>query len=151
MDEKHSIKPKINHPVSKEKGQLIKDPSHQQKSGSKAELLAHQIKEAFRDQPLIDCYLKELKAKYPRHMVDQLKVMESVIRNYPQHIHLGLEKAQTLNLISANDFRDIVFSLHKEAECQTPSVFTSDPKYSHLKAVERDADFYLKVLRGVDL
>lgn len=139
-----------DHPISKEKGQLIKDPSHQRRNSSKVELLAHQVREAFTDHHLIDWYLNELKAKYPRHMIDQLKVMENVIRNHPEHIHVGLEKAKILNLISANDFRDIVFSLHKETESETPVVYKADQRYSYLKTAERDADLYLKVLGGMD-
>ena len=107
------------------------------------------MREAFNDQALIDWYLEELKAKYPRHMIDQLMVMVNVIKNYPKHIHLGLEKAKTLNLISANDFRDIVFSLHKEAEIEPLPLNEVDKRYSHLKAIERDTDLYLKVLGGM--
>lgn len=72
-----------------------------------------------------------MKAKYPRHMSDQLKVMENVIRNYPEFIHPGLEKAKILNLIRANDFCDIVFSLHKESQSETPTVRGLDKRYSH--------------------
>lgn len=138
-----------DHQISKDKGQLIKDPSHQRGKNSKAELLSHQVREAFNNQALIDWYLEELKAKYPRHMIDQLMVMVNVIKNYPEHIHLGLEKAKALNLISANDFRDIVFSLHKEAEIEPLRLNEVNKRYSHLKVIERDTDLYLKVLGGM--
>jgi hypothetical protein len=139
-----------DHLISKEKGKLIKDPTHKPGKNSKVELLSHQVREAFENQSLIDWYLYELKTKYPRHMIDQLKVMQNVIRNHPEHIQAGLEKAKTLNLISANDYRDIVFSLHREAKLEMPTISEVEGRYSHLKAVERDTDLYLKVLGGMD-
>ena len=87
-----------DHQISKEKGQLIKDPSHQRGKNSKVELLAHQVRESFEDLPLIDWYLKELKAKYPRHMIDQLKVMENVIKTHPEHIHSWIGESENTKL-----------------------------------------------------
>ena len=81
--------------------------------------------------------------------IDQLKVMDNAIKSYPDFIDAGLEKAKMLNLISANDFRDIVFSLHKEAAEPITHSTGSDSKYSHMKAVERDTGLYLKVLGGM--
>jgi len=139
-----------DHPISKEKGKLIKDASHERGKSSKTELLSHQVREAFEESHLIDWYLNELKAKYPRHMIDQLKVMQNVIRTHPEQIQAGLEKAKTLNLISANDYRDIVYSLHREAAVLPSPISETDGKYDHLKAVERDTDLYVKVLGGVN-
>lgn len=75
--------------------------------------------------------------------------MQNVIRTHPAQIQAGLEIVKTLNLISSNDYRDIVYSLHREAVILPSPISETDGKYDHLKAVERDTDLYVKVLGGV--
>lgn len=136
------------HLISEEKGKVIRDPAHKKEQGSKSTLLIHQIKEFFQDQELITWYLDELKRKYPRHLVDQLKVMKTTIETHPEQIEHGLEQAKLLNLISANHFRDIVYSLAEEAGKKSAVTAQENTKFGHLKAVERPIDFYVHMMGG---
>ncbi|WP_391203172.1 hypothetical protein [Psychrobacillus sp. L4] len=92
--------------------------------------------------------MDELNKKYPRHLVDQFKVLQMVIRNHPDYLEEALETVKTLNMISANDFRDIAFTLHKESESQTKQVSVESSKYQKYKAAERSEDYYIRLLSG---
>jgi len=79
--------------------------------------------------------------------VDQFKVLQMVISNHPDYIQEALEKVKTLIMISANDFRDIAFTLHKESESQIQESVGS-PKYQQFNATERSEDYYIRLLAG---
>lgn len=135
------------HLISSSKGQLIYDPSHHKKPSSKKTLLREEIELSFSNSDLISWFLDELNKKYPRHLVDQFKVLQMVIRNHPDYIQEALETVKTLNMISANDFRDIAFTLHKESEAQIQESVESS-KYQQFKAAERSEDYYIRLLAG---
>lgn len=81
--------------------------------------------------------------------MDQLRVLKVVIETHTAHINVTLEKVKLMNLISANDFRDIAYSLHKEArENYQLKVHTLPTKYEHLQAAERSEDYYANILTG---
>lgn len=134
--------------ISSQKGQLIQDSSHIKRPSTKKDKLRKEIETTFKDRELISWFLDELHVKYPRHLLDQLKVLSKVIDNHPTFIDDALEKVKLLNLISANDFRDIAYSLHVEAKERIPKAHNKSDKYSHLKAAERSEDYYVNVLTG---
>lgn len=136
------------HLISNSKGQLIYDPLHHKKTNSKKMLLREEIELAFSNNELISWFLDELNKKYPRHLVDQFKVLQMVIRNHPDYIEEALETVKALNMISANDFRDIAFTLHKESQTQTKQVSVESSKYQQYKASERSEDYYIRLLSG---
>ncbi|MED4083198.1 hypothetical protein P4637_20670 [Halalkalibacterium halodurans] len=136
------------HVISSQKGQLIQDSSHIKRPSTKKDKLRKEIETTFKDRELISWFLDELHVKYPRHLLDQLKVLSKVIDNHPTFIDDALEKVKLLNLISANDFRDIAYSLHVEAKERIPKAHNKSDKYSHLKAAERSEDYYVNVLTG---
>ena len=138
-----------SHHIAVEKGQVIRDPKHKKLKESKTTLLAHQIAEVFNDQALIEWFIDELRRKYGRYQLDQLRVLKVVIETHTAHINATLEKVKLMNLISANDFRDIAYSLHKEAkENHQLKVNTLPTKYEHLQAAERSEDYYANILTG---
>lgn len=137
-----------DHLLAAEKGLLISDPAHKRISGKRSEVLALEVEAVFAQKEMIRWYIAELKKKYPRHMVDQLMVMKGVIQQHPDLIDKALQKAKALNLISANDFRDIVNALNRESLKDRPKAEGWNSRYSHLKAVERSADYYTGVLGG---
>ena len=136
------------HLLCSSKGQLVYDPTHHKKPSPKKTLLRDEIVIRFSNKELICWFLDELNKKYPRHLLDQLKVLQMVIRNHPEHINEALETVKNLHMISANDFRDVAFTLHKESQTQVKEVSTNSPKYQEYKAAERSEDYYTDLLSG---
>lgn len=101
------------HQLSKEKGLVISDPLHHTKSESKRSLLIHQLRDAFSNKAGIEWFIEALTEKYPRHLVDQLKVVQKVIQNHPNSAETALKEVQQLQLINGNDFRDIAYSMDR--------------------------------------
>ncbi|WP_245575518.1 hypothetical protein [Alkalicoccus chagannorensis] len=83
-------------------------------------------------------------------MVDQLKVIQKAIRHHPTSADGALKEVQKLQLISGNDFRDIISSLELQNLSQEPpaSDLTLNQKYIDLAAPERSSATYLSVLSG---
>lgn len=119
------------HRVSSGKGLIISDPSHREFSVNKRETLIREIQEFFEDKENIEWLILKLKERYPRHLVDQLKVIKDSIRKYPSFSEQVLMEMKKLNMTSANDFRDIAYSL--SIQCQKKAnravVMGPDPQY----------------------
>lgn len=92
--------------------------------------------------------IEQLTERYPRHLIDQLKVVESVIGNYPDFVDEALRELKRLKLSSANDLRDIAISLEIQSQKKQRKVGTVNEKYKDLVAPERKEDIYLTVLQG---
>jgi len=136
------------HRISEGKGLIITDPSHREYSTSKRDLLIHQIQETFIDKENIQWLIHKLKERYPRHLVDQLKVLQQAIRIYPNHCEEALSEMKKLGMTSANDFRDIAHALSVQYQKSSPKIVELNEKYKDLSAPERSEDIYLKVLSG---
>ncbi|WP_052652825.1 DDE-type integrase/transposase/recombinase [Planococcus massiliensis] len=136
------------HELSAEKGLVISDPLHRAKSESKRSLLIHQLADAFSNQEDIQWFIKALTEKYPRHLIDQLKVIQKAIRDHPNSAGSALKEVRKLQLISGNDFRDIAYSLDLQVQQPPAPEIQLNQKYMALKAPERSSDTYLKVLSG---
>lgn len=93
-------------------------------------------------------FIEELTERYPRHLIDQLKVVQSVIGNYPDFVDEALEEVKRLKLMSANDLRDIAISLEIDSQKQPKKAGTINEKYKDIVAPERTTDIYLSVLQG---
>lgn len=136
------------HLISAEKGLVISDPLHRTKNESKRSLLVHQLLDAFLNKARIQWFIDALAKKYPRHLIDQLKIIQKTIRNHPNSAEAALKEVEKLQLISGNDFRDIAYSLDMQVK-QPPALNVQlNEKYMELKAPERCSDTYLKVLSG---
>jgi len=136
------------HRISQGKGLVISDPSHRERSTSKREMLILQIEEVFIDKENFQWLIEQLKRRYPRHLIDQLKVLQGTIKSYPNHIEQALIEMRRLKMTSANDFRDIAHSLFVQSQKASPSAIELNQKYKDLVAPERSEDIYLKVLAG---
>ncbi|SDI70652.1 hypothetical protein SAMN04487975_1311, partial [Planococcus glaciei] len=136
------------HQLSNQKGQVISDPLHRTKSESKRSLLIHQLTDAFSDKVAIQWFIEALTEKYPRHLVDQLKVIQKAIQKHPNSTEAALKEVQKLQLISGNDFRDIAYSLDRQVQQASTPEIQLNQKYIELKAPERSSDTYLRVLSG---
>lgn len=136
------------HKISSEKGLVISDPTHRERNTSKRNLLINEIQEVFHDKDSIQWLIEQLQERYPRHLVDQLKVIQSSIKKYPNYTEQTLEKMIKLKMTSANDFRDIAHSLSVQSQNKICKVAIPNEKYKDIKAPERTEDIHLKVLSG---
>jgi len=137
------------HRIPEEKGLVVSDENHRKRDVSRSTILAAKITEAFADKELIGWYLDELRKKYPRYLSAQFERMEDAIRAHLHYVDEALEKARLLNLISANDFRDIASSLARDSkEKKNGKTEAWVSAYEHLRAAERTVDYYASVLGG---
>ncbi|ANU09625.1 transposase [Planococcus antarcticus DSM 14505] len=136
------------HPLATGKGELISEESHRERNTIKRDLLIEQIQEQLTDTKMADWLIEQLTERYPRHLIDQLKVVQSVIANYPDFVDEALHELKRLKLSSANDLRDIASSLEIQQQKNLSKVGTINEKYKDLVAPERTADIYLSVLQG---
>src|SRR5699024_10283193 len=103
--------PIAHHPLSETKGQVVTDPGHRQRSQTKRDQRIAQVYAALDDTELATWLVDTLQRQYPRHLVDQLKIVLKSAKQYPQHINDAVQELKRLGLTSANDLRDIAISL----------------------------------------
>ncbi len=140
--------PIATHKLSEEKGKVITEPAHRQRPQSKRDKLAEQILEHLANTEDSTWLIKTLHKQYPRHMIDQLKVVLKAIEQYPNYIDDAVKEMKRLGLTSANDLRDIAISLEIQNSKQLPKKEVINEKYKDITAPERNQDIYLQVLQG---
>jgi len=136
------------HKIAEGNGKVISDPSHRERSQTKRDLLIRQIEDMLDDKESVKWLIKLLTEHYPRHLVDQLKVVQSVILTYPAFIEEAMDEMKRLRLTSANDLRDIALSLEIQGQKKRKNTISLNEKYKDLVAPERKEDIYFKVLQG---
>ncbi len=102
----------------------------------------------FDDKERIEWLILKLKERYPRHLVDQLNVIQGSIKKYPSFSEQALLEMKKLNMTSANDFRDIAYSLSIQSQKKPDIAGLPNEKYKDITAPERTEDIHLKVLAG---
>jgi hypothetical protein len=100
------------------------------------------------DKKSVKWLIELLAEHYPRHLVDQLKVVQSVILKYPAFIEEAINEMRRLRLTSANDLRDIALSLEIQGRKKRKDTGALNEKYKELVAPERKEDIYFSVLQG---
>ncbi|WP_349291380.1 IS21 family transposase [Planococcus beigongshangi] len=136
------------HRLAKGKGEVISDPAHRERNQTKRDGLIQQVQDQLADAETSTWFIERLTERYPRHLIDQLKVVQSVIGNYPDFVDEALDEMKRLKLTSANDLRDIAISLEIESQKNQKKAGTINEKYKDFVAPERTADIYLSVLQG---
>ncbi len=136
------------HEIAKGKGNVISDPSHRNQKQTKRDQLILQVEEMLNDREAAKWLIELLSEQYPRHIVDQLKVVQSVILKYPTFAEEAIMEMRRLRLTSANDLRDIAISLEVQNRKQGKNPGTVNEKYKDLVAPERKEDIYFSVLQG---
>jgi transposase len=136
------------HKITEGSGAIISDPSHRKRDHTKRDLLIQQIKEMLADKEVAEWLVGMLADQYPRHLIDQLKVVQSVILKYPSFVSEALDELRRLRLTSANDLRDIAISLEIESRKERQDTGSVNEKYKDLVAPERKEDIYFSVLQG---
>lgn len=92
--------------------------------------------------------IQTLQEHYPRHTIDQFKVVLNTIKQHPRHINEAAKEMKRLGLTSANDLRDIAISLEMQSSKQLSKKELINEKYKDITAPERSQDIYLQVLQG---
>ena len=137
------------HKVDLGRGLVISDPSHRERSQSKRDQLIGQIEAMLEDKEAARWLIEGLTQQYPRHLIDQLKVVQSVFLKYPLFIEMAIDEMRRLRLMSANDLRDIAISLEIQREKTNPTNGESlNEKYKELVAPERQENIYMSILQG---
>jgi len=136
------------HKIADGRGAVISDPSHRERSHSKRDQLIQQIEAMLDNKEITKWLIETLANQYPRHLVDQLKVVQSVILKYPTLTEEAIEEMRRLRLASANDLRDIAISLEIQSKKNRKHIGSLNEKYKELVAPERKEDIYLSVLQG---
>lgn len=134
------------HKMANGSGAVISDPSHRRREQPKRDRLIQEIKDMLEDKEAAKWLIEQLTDRYPRHLVDQLRIVQSVIVNYPASVEAAITEMKRLRLESANDLRDIAISL--EIQTQKVKTGTVNEKYKDLIAPERKEDIYFDVLQG---
>ena len=140
--------PIASHRLSETKGQVVTDPGHRQRSQTKRDQRIAQVFEALDDTELAAWLVDTLQHQYPRHLIDQLKIVLKSAKQYPQHINDAVKELKRLGLTSANDLRDIAISLDIQTDSARSKPAVINEKYKDMTAPERKQDIYLKVLQG---
>ncbi|ARF12957.1 transposase [Sporosarcina ureae] len=139
------------HKIFQGKGQIISDPSHRKNSHTKRNKLIHEVEQLLANSSSAKWLIEQLTERYPRHLLDQLQIVLSVGLKYPDYIEEAVQEMRRLKLTSANDLRDIAFSLELQSKMNTIKEETQlNEKYMNLIAPERKEDIYLRVLQGGD-
>jgi len=136
------------HRLAKGRGDIISDPSHRERNHTKRDLLIQEIKDKISNEETIEWLIGQLAKQYPRHLNDQLKIVQSVILKYPDFVDEALHELKRLKLSSANDLRDIAISLEIQSQKNQKKVGIVNEKYKDLIAPERKKDIYIHVLQG---
>jgi transposase len=136
------------HKIKAEKGNVISDPSHRQRNHTKRDLLILQVEGMLDDKESAKWLIGLLTEQYPRHLVDQLKVVQSVILKYPAFVEEAIDEMRRIRLTSANDLRDIALSLEIQSRKKRKDTGVLNDKYKDLIAPERKEDIYFSVLQG---
>lgn len=136
------------HKIAEGSGHVISDPSHRKRNQTKRDLLIQQIEGMLDDKGSTKWLIELLTEHYPRHLIDQLKVVQSVILKYPSFVEEAINEMKRLGLTSANDLRDIALSLEIQGRKEKKDTSALNAKYKDLVAPERKEDIYLSILQG---
>lgn len=139
------------HTIAKGKGQLISDPGHRKRTQTKRDTLIRQVTETIADAELSNWLIEVLKERYPRHLLDQLQIVQTVGLQYPEFLWPAVQEMRRLRLSSAHDLRDIAVSLEMEEKTSAQREVSVNEKYKDLRAPERKEDIYLQIFQGGDL
>jgi len=119
------------HRIPEGKGLQVFNTDHRRdKSGSLA-CIKGQLRSFFGGHPLVDPYMVNLSAKYPRYMRDQLTAMLKVSEKVGLNEAVGaLEFCVANNIVGANDFKSVLEGLSsaKTITPVAPAVKTMSPE-----------------------
>lgn len=137
------------HLLASERGANVIGENHRSRNMNRRDQLVQEVRSMIEDTSIVNWLVETLESHYPKHMTDQLKVVQKVFLQYPLTAGPAIYELKRLGLVSANDLRDIAISLEMESAKSKPkNNGVLNEKYKGLVAPERNDDIYVKVLQG---
>lgn len=136
------------HKIAEGKGVIVSNPAHRQRKQTKRELLIQHLEEMLGKTDAVEWLIHQILEEYPRHAIDQLKIVQSVALNHPSFIKNAINEMRRLKLKSANDLRDIAMTLEIQSQKKSKNTGSINKKYKDLVAPERKEDIYFNILQG---
>ncbi len=136
-----------DHPISLEKGRLIKNRNHSRERSTSLEVMKQELITLLAHDKAKD-YIDKISTDYGRYRRDQFSLIKKVAQENAEWTHLALEKCINENLYSANAFRDVVDFLHR-TKLDQPIKLEENRKLPVDIAVQtRNMDEYLQLMGG---
>lgn len=150
-----------SHSISTDKGQLIRNTSHQRDRSKGLKELMETVGSHFTNGEMAQMYFSELRNRYPRYLRDQLNIIKkcidvSSVEVLTDTLALCMER----QLFSANDFQDVVQLLKRQrqvnmnspsaiAESKPTSADVEELPLLEAEAKQRPLDEYVAIMEGV--
>lgn len=141
------------HQLSLEKGKLIQDKNHLRNRDKRITELIDFISDKFEHSLKVKTYLLKIKSKYPRYSRDQLSVIKQLVETKPMEVLAKtLDICVENNLISANEFKDVLIQLEKKQAIYLETTEIPDKPISiislGISAAKRSINEYVDILKG---
>ena len=139
------------HPISSEKGKLIKNRTHTRDRSRGIEELKKSVISSFENEVNASDYVNEICQIYTRYRRDQLLILQNIIKSDPEWTDHALQKCLKEKIYSANDFRDVVIYLKQStSESPLPIEATTDSHTPTAKidVTTRSLNTYTSILGG---
>jgi hypothetical protein len=149
-----------SHLISPEKGQLIRNTSHQRDRSKGMKELMEAVSSHFTNDEMAHRYFLELRNRYPRYLRDQLSIVKKCIDvSSIDVLDDSLELCMERHLFSANDFQDVVQLLKRQrqvnrnsqsaiADYKPTSADVEELPLLNAEAKQRPFDQYVAIMEG---
>ncbi|WP_413229435.1 Mu transposase domain-containing protein [Heyndrickxia sporothermodurans] len=147
------------HKICHGKGQLIQDRQHTRDRSKGIDAYMDTVASYFTDSHLAQCFLKEIRDRYPRYIRDQLQIIMNQLKRTPQEIsNQALEECVDKRLFCATDFVDMIQYIKRQRPLNVTDVRNEEGKIKPFHgqnafiiqtyAQKRDVNEYIAVLEG---
>ena len=141
------------HSLCMAKGMLIKSQEHKKDYSKGIQAFKETIHRQFQDQVVVAQFTAELTNRYPRHIRDQLRIMQRATTQHREVIEEALKICSEKQLWSANDLMDFAKHLERLKGYKTPSQLDEQSQSSYdlnlgEVAATREIDVYIDILGG---
>jgi transposase len=150
-----------SHSISPDKGQLIRNTSHQRDRSKGLKELMEAVGSHFTNSEMAQMYFQELRNRYPRYLRDQLSIIKKCIDvSSVEVLDDSLALCMERQLFSANDFQDVVHLLKRQRQVNmnsTSAIADSKPTSADVEelpllnaeAKQRPFDHYVAIMEGI--
>ena len=133
------------------KGKLIKNRNHGRDRSKGIQEYKETVIRQFNNIELATTYIDKVSEKYPRYKRDQLDIFLKATNNHTTFIDSALEKCVNENLLSANEFNDVVtyLSTIPNQEQSIQGSKSAQSKTYNIQVEKRPISTYTDILEGV--
>ncbi|WP_318654469.1 IS21 family transposase [Enterococcus faecium] len=141
------------HPLSYEKGKLIKNTNHGRDRSKSIQKYKVAMMALFEEEANARLFIDKVIETHKRYARDQLIVLEKAVQTYPKEREMALQKCLDERLWSANEFRDVAKFLAKRSQLPERSLKTKHVPLKSLPASSitvptRPLNEYTKLIGG---